>query len=181
MMTTQSPRSGRLLGIGGVLLGALLILWYLPPRRAHAERVADELGERAGCPRAIPQLVADSTHGLSTVQRCGIVWAALEAVPHGGRAFLQAHATDFAHVVVIGPSDEVGIRASVEFLREEPPEPWLDRQRMASAWVLTVTIAAREYVGVHQIWVDKRTGVARRIVTGASEGRYTPVRRGPSR
>jgi hypothetical protein len=166
-MSISASGRTRLLWICGLLVIATLP-WYLPPRQSRAKRVADDLAARAACPRPSPRLFSDSAGGLSAVQRCGVIWAALGALPPNGRAYVEAHASDLEHVMILSLSDVMALRNDGPYLRWQPRESWLERQRMASAWVVVVTIGAPEYVGVDQIWVDKRSGVARRLVMGRS-------------
>ena len=158
----------RLLWICGLLVIASLP-WYLPPRHSQVKRVADRLAARAGCPRPSPQVYSDSADGLSATQRCGVIWAAMKALPPAGLAYVDAHASELQHVMILSLSDVVAFRRrGGTYLRMQPMESWLDRQPMPSAWVVVVTIGAQEYDGVFQIWVDKRSGVARRLVVGSS-------------
>lgn len=151
----------RLFWVCGILIIASLP-WYLPPRQSQAERVADALAAQAACPRPSPQVYSDSANGLSAAQRCGVIWAAMKALPPAGLAYVDAHASDLKDVMILSLSDVWALRRKYS-LNVQPRESWLEHERMWSAWVVVITIAAPEYDGVYQIWVDKRSGVARRL------------------
>jgi hypothetical protein len=155
----------RVLWICGIVV-IVQLPWYLPPRQSEIKHVADRLAARAACPRPIPAIVSDSTAGLSALQRCGVIWTALKAMPPGGVAYLEAHDANLEHVMVLSLSDVMGLHGLR--LLQQPRLLWFERQRMSSAWVVVVAISAAEYESVCQVWVDKRTGVARRIIMACS-------------
>lgn len=145
-----------LLALGG-------IAWCTPPTSWSKHRLATALGRGAGCPRPLPPIHGDSLTDLSPVQRCGIVWAALGALPDGPAA-RALRAGDTSAVRVLGLSESVTGptwgRSSVSFA---PARPWFEGTRMGSNWMVTVASRERE-VFVHEIWVDQRSGTARRVL-----------------
>ncbi|HEX6533841.1 MAG TPA: DUF3592 domain-containing protein [Gemmatimonadaceae bacterium] len=127
--------------------------------------MADALARRAGCPRPLTPILADSVAGLSPAQRCGVVWAALGTLPDGpaARALREG---DTSAVLVLGISDAVtvhGPRPTSSLVSFDPPEPWFERERMGSHWIVSVASLDSEPL-VALIWVDQRSGIARRVI-----------------
>ena len=144
----------------------VLTAWTAPPFPWQARRVASRLAVRAGCPRAVPRVESDSVRGLTDVQRCGVLWAGLEALPPAGAEYVRAHASDLAGVTVLAFDESVATGGDV-FADPHwiPPEPFPDRQRWSSRWSFSVMISGGGPAdALTMIHVDKRSGIARRFV-----------------